>query len=117
MFQNVILGWFTRRGLELGGFAIAITTFIVTLPPAYQDALWKLVSGHWQDVQLGVLAGLAVTAWGYVWSFRSTIKPQIVSDGQQVPIKELDQKDQTLVEQKAATAVEKKRVKPMFGRK
>jgi len=117
MFQNVILGWFARRGLELGGLAIAITTFITSLPPAYQEALWKLVSGHWQDVQLGVLVGIAVTAWGYIWSFRSTVKPQIVSGGQQVPIKALAPADQTLVETKAETAVAKRKVKPIFGKK
>jgi len=87
MFQNVILGWFARRGLELGGLAIALTTFITTLPPAYQDALWKLASGHWQDVQLGVLAGLAVSVWGYMWSWRSTVRSQVVtSDKQQIPL-------------------------------
>jgi hypothetical protein len=30
-----------------------------------------------------------VAIWGYVWSFRSTVKPQIVAGNQQVPIKDL----------------------------
>lgn len=108
IFTNVIFGWFLRRGLELGGLFGAIWVMYSGLPPASQEAVQQLFTGGWEQVTLGALAPIFVALWGYVWSFRSTLKPQVVVDGKQVPIKALPQVRQTIVEEAARTAASKR---------
>ncbi len=87
MFQNVIVGWFTRRGLELGGIFGILWTIYANLPPASQNAIERLMTGQWQEVTLGALAPLGIAVFGYLWSFRSTVKPQVVTtDAKQITL-------------------------------
>lgn len=83
MFQNVIVGWLARRGLELGGLVAAAVTWYMTQTPAQQDAINRIFTGGWREVPIGIYLGIAVTLWGYVWSFRSTVQPQVVTQAGQ----------------------------------
>ena len=87
MFQNVILGWFTRRGLELGGVFAAGLAWYMAQPPATQDAINRIFTGGWREVPVGIYLGIGATIWGYIWSFRSTVRPQVVTrDAHQIPL-------------------------------
>jgi len=46
---------------------------------------------------------------GYIWSWRSTFKPQVVVDRKQVPIEDIASANQVLVEESARTAATKER--------
>lgn len=88
MFQNVIVGWFARRALELGGIFGVLWTIYSNLSPASQDAIERLFTGRWQEVTLGALVPVGIALWGYIWSFLSTKRPQVVTaDAKQIPIK------------------------------
>lgn len=98
MFQNVIWGWIIRRGLELGGLIGTLAMIYQQLPPTTQAAIGRAVQGDWQDITLGALVPLVVAIWGYIWSFRSTVRPQVVTaEKQQIPLKP-DSVAQTKVE-------------------
>lgn len=85
--QNVIVGWLVRRGLELGGLIGTLAMVYQSLPPATQAAIGRAVQGDWQDITLGALFPLIVAIWGYVWSFRATVQPQVVTaDAQKIPL-------------------------------
>lgn len=87
MFQNVIIGWLTRRGLELGGLAAAGIAWYLNQPPATQDAINRIFTGGWREVPIGIYLGIGAALWGYVWSFQSTVKPQVVTaDKKQIAI-------------------------------
>ena len=87
MFQNVILGWVTRRGLELGGLFGAAVAWYLAQPPATQDAINRIFTGGWREVPVGIYVGVGAALWGYIWSFRSTVRPQVVTtDKQQIPL-------------------------------
>ncbi|WIY54170.1 hypothetical protein O9Z70_06515 [Devosia sp. YIM 151766] len=109
MFQNVIVGWFARRALELGGLFGTLYTFYLALPPGTQDAINRIMTGNWQSVTLGALAPIAAALWGYAWSFRSTIRPQVVIDGNQVAMPRIPDATRTLVEESARTAAHQPR--------
>jgi hypothetical protein len=72
-----------------GGLAFAVSQIIGALPPQTQATLYSLITGRLDEISVTALIGLGVAVWGYVWSFRSTVKPQIVAGNQQVPIKDL----------------------------
>lgn len=104
MFQNVIIGWLTRRGLELGGLAAAAIAWYMSQTPAQQDAINRIFTGGWREVPIGIYLGIGATLWGYVWSFRSTVRPQVVTaEKQQIPLKP-DSIAQTKVEVIAKSA-------------
>lgn len=87
MFQNVIIGWLARRALEIGGLVGALLTAWNNLPPATQDAILAILGRNWQTITLGALAPIAVSIWGYVWSFLSTKAPQVVTtEGKKLPL-------------------------------
>ena len=87
MFQNVIIGWLARRGLELGGIAAAVFAWYMAQPPNAQDAINRVFTGGWREVPIGIYLGIGATLWGYVWSFRSTVRPQVVTASkQQIPL-------------------------------
>lgn len=87
MFQNVIFAWFTRRGLELGGIAAAGISWYMVQPPATQDAINRIFTGGWREVPIGIYLGVAATLWGYVWSYRSTVLPHVVTaDAQKIAL-------------------------------
>lgn len=86
-FTGLIGQWIIRRILELGGLAGAALTGWNSLPPATQEAILAVLGARWQEVTLGTLAALVPSIWGYVWSFLSTIKPQVVTaDHEQIPL-------------------------------
>ncbi len=87
MFQNVIIGWLARRGLELGGIAAAAFAWYMAQPPNAQDAISRIFTGGWREVPIGIYLGIGATLWGYAWSFRSTVRPQVVTASkQQIPL-------------------------------
>lgn len=87
MFQNVIWGWLSRRGIELGGIAAAALSWYMTRTPAEQDAINRVFTGDWREVPIGVYIGIGATIWGYVWSFRATTAPQVVTaDAHKIPL-------------------------------
>lgn len=106
MLDNVIFQWIVRRVMELGGLGGTLVAAYLALPPATQEALGRLLARDWQDVTLGSLAPIALAIWGYVWSFRSTVRPQVTVDNRQVPIKDMPKSTQTIVTEKARTVVE-----------
>lgn len=79
--------WLFRRFLELGGIAGMALGAWNGLSPDMQSAVLSLLSRDWDKVTLASLIPLAVSLWGYGWSFLSTIRPQVVtSDGKQIPL-------------------------------
>lgn len=106
---SVIGQWIVRRILELGGLAAAGLTAWNNLPPHVQEAIIGLLGAKWQDITLGTLFGLGVAAWGYVWSFISTVKPHVTVDGIQTPVKALPDDKKVIVEESARTAQAKRR--------
>jgi hypothetical protein len=89
LFTGLVGKWILRRFMELGGLAFAVSQIIGALPPQTQATLYSLITGRLDEISVTALIGLGVAVWGYVWSFRSTVKPQIVAGNQQVPIKDL----------------------------
>lgn len=109
LFQNIAVQWAGRRALEVGGLIGTLFVFYQNLPPATQAAIGKVFTNEWQDITLGSLVPIVAAAWGYVWSFRSTVKDQIVSDGKKIDTKkDLPRNKKVLVDEIANVAVEKK---------
>lgn len=123
IFTSVALGWLGRRVLDWGGwlgtFLLSIIGLYNALPRAAQDAIQAVLSGHWQDITLGSLLPLGVLIFSQVMSFRATVKPQVVTpDGNKVAMKELPKAAQTVVVEKAETAVAKRpTLKDIFARR
>lgn len=109
MFQNVIIGWISRRVLELGGIVGFLLSAWNNLTPETQAAVLAILGHNWQAITLGALAPIAVSLWGYVWSFLSTRKPQVVIDGKQVAMPRIPDATRTIVEESARTAAAKPR--------
>lgn len=84
--MQIIGLWLFRRALEMGGIIGAILAAWNGLPPGIQDAVLMLLSRNWENITLGALIPIAVAAWGYIWSFISSIRPQVVADGKQIMI-------------------------------
>lgn len=103
-FQNVAVHWAGRRAMEIGGLVGTLFVFYQNLPPATQAAISKVFTNEWGDITLGSLAPIALALWGYIWSFRSTVQPQVVtSDGKKVATKKLSGTTVAKVEKEAAT--------------
>lgn len=107
--SSVVIQWLFRRFLEVGGIVGTLLTAWGALPPELQDTVLAFLTAKWETVTLGSLIPVIVTVWGYVWSFISTKRNQVVIDGQQVPLKEIQQTPQkTAVEEMARTAIQKR---------
>lgn len=89
MFQNVVIGWFARRALELGGLFGFLYTMYLGMPPYAQAAVGRVLSGQAEQEHYIIATGaIGLALWGYAWSFISTKKPQVVTaDAKQIPIK------------------------------
>lgn len=105
--QNVVVGWIWRRFLEIGGvvgfFGGIAFKYWSSLDPAQQSVIARLFSRAYADVTIGelkvVLIPFAMALWGYVWSFRSTVAPQVVtSDGKRTESKKMAPEQQVQVE-------------------
>lgn len=56
-------------------------------PAGEQDAINCIFTGGWREVPIGIYLGIGATLWGYVWSFRSTVRPHVVTAAkQQIPL-------------------------------
>lgn len=106
-FSSVLVGWLLRRVLEVGGLVGTGLTVWNNLDPELQGVVLSLLSRNWENITLGSLIPVALSVWGYVWSFVSTRRDQVTVDGRQVPIKELSQP--VLVEEVARTAIRKRK--------
>ena len=109
---NLVGAWLLRRALEIGGLVGALLSLYSALPPDAQASIAQLLTGQWQDLTLGALVPLAISIGGYIWSWRSTMAPQVVVDRKQVPIKDIPGGNQVAVEEIARTAVAVKKRKP-----
>lgn len=100
--QNVAVQWAGRRALEVGGLLGTLFVFYQNLPPSTQAAIGKVFTNEWQDITLGSLVPIVAATWGYIWSFRSTVKPHVVTeDGKQVASKKLSGPTKAKVETEA----------------
>ncbi len=110
ILSSAVVGWLLRRVLEVGGLIGTGLTIWSNLPPELQHTVLAFLTAKWETVTLGSLVPLVIALWGYVWSFVSTRRDQVVIDGKQVPLKELDPSPQkTAVEEIARTAISKRR--------
>jgi hypothetical protein len=84
--QNVVLGWVLRRFVELGGLGVVLVQLYLGLPPNAQAALGAVLSGDTSQQNLILAIGGAIVAvGGYLWSFRATVVPQVVTtDGTKI---------------------------------
>jgi len=105
--SSIAVQWFLRRILDWGGWIgitlLGVINFYNALPPPLQAAIVTVIEGRWQDITLGSLIPLGGLIWSQIQSFRATVKPQVVIDGQQVPMTEIPQK--TVVEELTRTAL------------
>jgi hypothetical protein len=106
---NLVLAWLGRRALEIGGLLGLLFSLYTALPEGTQGAIGRLLSNNWGSVTLGDLWPLAIAAWGYIASFRATVKDQVVSGGKKVRLDDLPSSTQVLVEQKVETVVDRKK--------
>lgn len=102
IFTSVALGWLGRRVLDWGGwlgtFLLSIIGLYNALPPAAQEAINAVLSGHWQDITLGSLIPLLALIWSQIASFRATVKPQVVTPrGEKVALEQLPPAEQRSV--------------------
>lgn len=84
ILSSVALGWLGRRVLDWGGIAIGGTfgliQFYNNMPPPLQVLVQKVATGHWQEITLGAVPGLLVWGWSQFQSFKTTTRPQVVTD-------------------------------------
>lgn len=122
IFTKVAFGWLMRRVLDWGGwvgtFLLGIIGLYNTLPAQAQTAVQAALSGHWQNITLGSLVPLGALVISQVMSFRATVKPQVVTPaGVKVPMKDMPEPAQTIVEKAVATATRPKTLKDLFGKR
>lgn len=83
MFTKVALGWLGRRipdwGGWLGGFLLAVFQFWNSLGPEGQEFVMIVLQGNWKSITLGALTGLVPLVISQIASFRTTVKPQVVT--------------------------------------
>jgi hypothetical protein len=110
--SSAALGWFLRRILDWGGWLgtalLAAINFYNALPPELQVVIAKVVAGNWQEITLGALPGLAALLWSQIQSYRATVRPQVVIDGQQLPIDRMPNREATGVAELSRTALGKR---------
>jgi len=76
---NVAIGWLGRRVLEVGGWLTTIIGFIAMLPPEHQGTITVLLTGQGGGLSIAAYFGLAAYLWSQIMSFRSTVKPHVVT--------------------------------------
>lgn len=110
--SSAAFGWFLRRILDwggwVGGFLLAIINTYNALPPPLQAAIVTVVEGRWQEITLGSLIPLGALIWSQIQSFRATTRPQVVIDGQQLPIDKMPSREAAGVEELSRTAIQKR---------
>jgi len=110
--SSAAFGWFLRRILDwggwVGGFLLAIINTYNALPPPLQAAIVTVVEGRWQEITLGSLIPLVALVWSQIQSYRATVRPQVVIDGQQLPISSMPRREAAGVEELSRTALGKR---------
>lgn len=85
--ENVVVGWIVRRVLEVGGWLGAIVPMIMALPPEHQAVIVAILTGQGGSLSIAAVIGFAVYIWSQIMSWRSTVRPQIVtSDHKRLPV-------------------------------
>lgn len=111
-FASVAVQWFLRRILDWGGWLAGFLLFVINtynaLPPPLQAAIVTVVEGRWQEITLGSLVPLLALVWSQVVSFRATVRPQVVIDGQQLPIEKMPSREASGVTELSRTALGKR---------
>ncbi len=83
LFTKVALGWLGRRipdwGGWLGGILFALLQFWNGLGPEGQEFVMVVLQGNWKSITLGALTGLVPLVISQIASFRTTVKPQVVT--------------------------------------
>ena len=85
LFKGILAQWILRRVLEVGGVTTTLWAIVSNLSTVQQQAIMDLLSGNFDKVSVGVIVGLALYLGTQIWSLISTIRPQVVADGKQVP--------------------------------
>lgn len=110
--SSAALGWFLRRILDWGGWLgaalLAVINFYNALPPELQGVIVKVVAGNWREITLGAVPGLVALLWSQIQSYRATVRPQVVIDGQQLPIDRMPNREATGVVELSRTALGKR---------
>ena len=109
--SSAALGWFLRRILDWRGWlgaVLAVINFYNALPPELQGVIVKVVAGNWREITLGAVPGLVALLWSQIQSYRATVRPQVVIDGQQLPIDRMPNREATGVVELSRTALGKR---------
>jgi len=110
--SSAAFGWFLRRILDwggwVGGFLLAVINTYNAMPPPLQAAIVTVVEGRWQEITLGSLIPLGALIWSQIQSFRATVRPQVVIDGQQLPIEKMPTREASGVTELSRTALGKR---------
>lgn len=110
--SSAALGWFLRRILDWGGWLgavlLGIVNFYNALPPELQGVIVKVLQGNWHQITLGAVPGLVALVWSQIQSYRATVRPQVVIDGQQLPISSMPRREAAGVEELSRTALGKR---------
>ena len=114
LFNNVVVGWVSRRLLEVGGWVTFVTSIYMAMPPSAQAAVGRILRGDWDNLSVAAIIGLVTYVWSQVWSFKSTVKDQVVASGRKAPLDAVADAlppnvTKTLVEQKVETIATRKR--------
>lgn len=87
MFQNIILAWLWRRLQEVGGWAAVIVPIYLAMPEAQKAVIGKILTGQGGGLSISAAIGLAVYLFSQWQSYRSTVKPQVVTaDAKQIAL-------------------------------
>ena len=96
---NAVVGWVSRRVLEIGGWLAAIIPLFMAMPPEYQAVVVAILTGQGGGLSIATAFGFVVYLWSQIMSWRSTMRPHITTSYKQkinVPV---------LTEQQAREAV------------
>lgn len=88
IMDGIVIQWTIRRLLEVGGWLSAIVSIVVALPPEHQATIVAVLTGQGGGLTISAAIGLGVYFWSQFLSFRSTVRPQLVTevDGRTVQI-------------------------------
>lgn len=90
ILSSVALGWLGRRIPDWGGWIVAAVGFGMAIysqldpetQQAFGTAIQQIITGNWREISLGHIAtiiGVVLLAWSQRKSFKSTVRPQIVT--------------------------------------
>ncbi len=87
MFNNIILSWLWRRVQEVGGWASVILPLYLAMPDQQKAVIHAILSGQGGGLSISAAIGLVVYLFSQWQSYRSTVKPQVItSDAKQIAL-------------------------------